>query len=372
MAKAHGCMDKEDANAYKVSARATEICPSTTSVMPAIPSIWPTPIAIPVATPMPKLPRGPPAKQEWPRDPSRVNSLPNRSNSSDRQKNPMLMSALTTSDISLTNVLTMVQKEGYLKEPAPQMREAAPAKDNKKSRSRSPLPLSRQDNQPSEPSHKGVINTISGSPTIGNQPSEPSHKGVINTISGSPTIGWSSNNAQKRYAKRALRVNQGDKRMKAAKPISFGGTDLQGVKMPHDDPILIIAAIDSYQVKHIIIDTRSSVDILGPLIGFSDHSLLPEGMITLPLIVKEYPRQATIQVQFLVMDLKSAHNVIIGRIALHLLRTIPSTYHQMVKFPTPNGVEVTRSNQQEAKSYYMLSIKGKGAQDAMPIKKAYL
>ncbi|XP_020245274.1 uncharacterized protein LOC109823408 [Asparagus officinalis] len=83
----------------------------------------------------------------------------------------------------------------------------------------------------------------------------------------------------------------------------------------------------------------------GPLIGFTDHSLLPEGMITLPLTVGKYPRQATVQVQFLVMDIKSAHNIILGRTALHLLWAIPSTYYQMVKFLTPNRLEKVAEQQ---------------------------
>ncbi|XP_020270857.1 uncharacterized protein LOC109846045 [Asparagus officinalis] len=138
-------------------------------------------------------------------------------------------------------------------------------------------------------------------------------------------------------------------------------------------------------------DTESLVDILyvdtfnqmginkshllpcrGSLIGFTNHSLLPEGMITLPSTIREHPRQTTIQVQFLVIDLKSAHIIILSRTVLHLLRAIPSTYHQMVKFSTPNGVGVAKSNQQEARSYYLLSTKGKGAQDSMPIELACL
>ncbi|XP_020253861.1 uncharacterized protein LOC109830915 [Asparagus officinalis] len=120
------------------------------------------------------------------------------------------------------------------------------------------------------------------------------------------------------------------------------------------------------------IDKSCLLPYRGPLIKFTGHSLLLEGMITLPLTIGEYPRQTTVKMQFLIMNLKSAHNVILGRTALHLLWAIPSTYHQMVKFLTPNGVGVPRSNQREARSYYLLSTKGKGVQDALPIEKAYL
>ncbi|XP_020249681.1 uncharacterized protein LOC109827133 [Asparagus officinalis] len=179
--------------------------------------------------------------------------------------------------------------------------------------------------------------------------------------------------------------------MRIEELISFTDDDLQGVEMPHDDPLVITTVINGYQVKRIMVDTGSSVGVLytsafnqmgidkshllpcrGPLVGFTSHALIPEGMITLPFILGEYPRQITIQIQFLVMDLKSAHNVILGRIALHLLQAIPSTYHQIIKFLTPNGVGVARSNQREVRSCYLLSIKGKGVQDTMSIEKTYL
>ncbi|XP_020262483.1 uncharacterized protein LOC109838447 [Asparagus officinalis] len=72
------------------------------------------------------------------------------------------------------------------------------------------------------------------------------------------------------------------------------------------------------------------------------------------------------------MNLKSAHNVILGWTALHLLQAIPSTYHQIIKFLTPNGVGIARGNQKEARSCYLLSIKGKGVQCTMSIEKTCL
>ncbi|XP_020243326.1 uncharacterized protein LOC109821557 [Asparagus officinalis] len=300
MAKAYGCMDMEDARDYKASARFVETSTSITSATTTIPIISSTLEIVPMVAPMPELARNYPARKEWPRD-------------------------LLRDQDHLTNECRILKRDiknlierGYLKNFASRWdcREANSPRADKRPRSWLPHPQPQQDSRPPELCHKGVINTISD--------------GL--------TIGGSSNNARKRYAKRALQVDQNSKRTKAEELISFGDADMQGVVTPHDDPIVISTAIDGYQKKQIMINTGSSVDILyvstfnqmgidksrllpyrGPLVGFTKHSLLPKGMITLLLIVGEYPRQAIFQVQFLVMDLKSAHNVILSRTALHLL-----------------------------------------------------
>lgn len=51
---------------------------------------------------------------------------------------------------------------------------------------------------------------------------------------------------------------------------------------------------------------------------------------------------------FLVVDVPSTYNAIIGRRWLHKMKSISSTYHQMIKYPGADGIECIRGNQKAA------------------------
>ncbi|XP_062151978.1 uncharacterized protein LOC133860372 [Alnus glutinosa] len=62
-------------------------------------------------------------------------------------------------------------------------------------------------------------------------------------------------------------------------------------------------------------------------------------------------------VKFLVVDRVSAYNAIIGRTTLNNLKTVTSTPHLSMKFPTEEGVGVVKGDQKEARRCYNLSLK---------------
>ena len=94
-----------------------------------------------------------------------------------------------------------------------------------------------------------------------------------------------------------------------------------------------------------------------PIYGFTGDSVVPVGVITLPLTVGEFPKESYVIVDFLVIDRPSAFNVVLGRPSLRALKTITSIYHLLMKFPTPNGVGQVRRNQEEARRYYNQAIR---------------
>ncbi|XP_064975045.1 uncharacterized protein LOC135618071 [Musa acuminata AAA Group] len=116
-------------------------------------------------------------------------------------------------------------------------------------------------------------------------------------------------------------------------------------------------------MRRIMVDTGSSADILyldafqklglvkgnmspmcSALIGFTGDSISPLGAITLPLTLGVPPRSKTVMTIFLVIDLPTAYNAILGRPTLNKVRAVVSTYYQTIKFPTYAGVgEVTGS-----------------------------
>ena len=124
-------------------------------------------------------------------------------------------------------------------------------------------------------------------------------------------------------------------------------------------------------LHRILVDNGSSIDILyyqafqkiglkdidfrpfpNPIYGFTRDSVTPMGVITLPVIVGEYPRESCVMADFLVIDQPSAFNKMLGRPSLRALKAITSIYHILMKFPTPNEVEQVRGNQEEARRCY--------------------
>ena len=64
----------------------------------------------------------------------------------------------------------------------------------------------------------------------------------------------------------------------------------------------------------------------------------PLGVVTLPVMIGDYPQQITKDVSFLVVDCSSAYNAILGQPTFNLWKAVTSTYHLMIKFPTEYGM----------------------------------
>ncbi|RWW05882.1 hypothetical protein BHE74_00045140 [Ensete ventricosum] len=140
----------------------------------------------------------------------------------------------------------------------------------------------------------------------------------------------------------------------------------------HDYALVVTAHIANARVRRIMIDTGSSIDILyldafhklgmtnrdlipmtSTLTGFTGDAITPVGVVTLPVTFGNEPRTKTLMVHFMVVDLPSVYNVIIGWLTLNViirqLRAIVSTYHRNMKFPTSAGSGETKSDPQESR-----------------------
>ena len=71
-----------------------------------------------------------------------------------------------------------------------------------------------------------------------------------------------------------------------------------------------------------------------PLFGFSGQAMHPRGIIT----SQDDAGPVHLDVEFLVVDVPSPYNAIMGRTWIHRIRAVPSTYHQRIRFPTSKGV----------------------------------
>nr|XP_009418168.1 PREDICTED: uncharacterized protein LOC103998421 [Musa acuminata subsp. malaccensis] len=122
----------------------------------------------------------------------------------------------------------------------------------------------------------------------------------------------------------------------------------------NDDALVITARIANAQVRRIMIDTGSSADVLYfdafqklglarealepmtlALTEFTGNSISPSGAVTLPLTLGVPLRSKTVMSTFLVVDLPTAYNAILGCPTLNKVRAVVSTYHQKGEVPDP-------------------------------------
>uniref|UniRef100_A0A803NRP0 Uncharacterized protein n=1 Tax=Cannabis sativa TaxID=3483 RepID=A0A803NRP0_CANSA len=90
--------------------------------------------------------------------------------------------------------------------------------------------------------------------------------------------------------------------------------------------------------------------------GFSGANNAPCGKIKLPLNIGTAPIQTTIMAMFIVVDVKSLYNVMLGRLALYELRAISSVYYLSIKFPITAGISCLLRNQGTARECYNASL----------------
>ena len=143
----------------------------------------------------------------------------------------------------------------------------------------------------------------------------------------------------------------------------FSEEDAKGVNQPHDDPLVIMLIIEGFNIRRILVDNGSSVNIIylsafqqlkldpgrlslfdSPLVSFNGDQVYPKGIVTLTVTVGTHLRQLTCQLDFLVVDYPSSYNVIIGRPTLNHWKAAMSTSCLKVKFPTKNGMSKVKED----------------------------
>ena len=156
--------------------------------------------------------------------------------------------------------------------------------------------------------------------------------------------------------------------------VTFKAMDKSDLFSPHHDALVISLHIANCLTKRILIDNGSSCNILfnsalremqvdesklshrtTTLTGFSGEQKSTLGEIVLPV----YAQGVNLYINFLVLDCRSPYNAIMGRPWIHEMRAIPSTYHQMIKFPTKWGVREIKGEQRAARECYQNSMKKK-------------
>ena len=145
--------------------------------------------------------------------------------------------------------------------------------------------------------------------------------GEIRVIIGGSSTGQSSK-SKKAYLKVVQSVQLSGQLPRARsmdeQAITFTDEDAKRIHHPHDDVIVITLLIVNYTTRRVLVDNRSSTDILyypafqhmrlgqdqlhpvnSPLVGFGGMKVQPVGTVTLSVVVGAYPQQVTRDMNFL-------------------------------------------------------------------------
>ncbi|XP_026383981.1 uncharacterized protein LOC113279501 [Papaver somniferum] len=191
----------------------------------------------------------------------------------------------------------------------------------------------------------------------------PEGNRTLNTISCSETAGPSlTAQIGKRLRKRfedycelykidGVEVDEHEHCMDA--PIVFDAEDIEEDMEDRNDPLVLTLHVAGCNIRKILIDGGSSVSVLFydtfkwmevndeqlmssyyTIYGFNGAATKPLGDIVLQ--VDAGPMK--VDTRFSVVDAPSPYNAIIDHRWVHKLKGVAATYHQYLRFPTPQGV----------------------------------
>ncbi|XP_050241037.1 uncharacterized protein LOC126689922 [Quercus robur] len=143
-------------------------------------------------------------------------------------------------------------------------------------------------------------------------------------------------------------------RMSTTPLIGFTEEDKQGTIQPHDDALVVTLRIGGYDVKRVLVDQVSAVEVMypdlykglnlkqedlspydSPLVSFEGKVVIPRGMIRLPVQTDS----EVVEVNFIVVDAYSPYTAIVARPWLHALGAVSLTLHQKVKYPSGGQIK---------------------------------
>ncbi|XP_070034350.1 uncharacterized protein [Nicotiana tomentosiformis] len=150
----------------------------------------------------------------------------------------------------------------------------------------------------------------------------------------------------------------------------FTDEDADGLLLPHNDTLVIYLNVLNFKIKRVLVDLRRSVNIVQwrvldqvkltgrfvpttkLLAGFNLASMTTRGDILLLTDSKGITKMAF----FEVVDGDMGYNIILGRPWLYEMKDVPLTYHQLLKFPTPEGINQVRGDQPAARDMNAISV----------------
>ncbi|XP_062114425.1 uncharacterized protein LOC133825511 [Humulus lupulus] len=194
-------------------------------------------------------------------------------------------------------------------------------------------------------------------------PRPPTHEWTVNVIIGGSEVSGVTHSAAKRHARQTNWIkgeSSGTKKNAInllAQTISFSTTESNRLLNPHHDALVIALYIANYLTKRILIDNGSSANILflSALreMGIDESKIIKKTTI---LIGFSGEQKNTLGVnlctRFQVVNSLYAYNMILGQPWIHEMEAFPSTYHQVLRFPTKWGVKEIKGQEKDSRACY--------------------
>ena len=154
--------------------------------------------------------------------------------------------------------------------------------------------------------------------------------------------------------------------------MGFSDEDKIGIIHPNDDALVITLRIGGYNVKRVMVDQGSVVEIMypdlykgpslrvedlmsysSPLVSFEGKVIIPKGQIRLSVQIGS----ETVGVDFIVVDAYSPYTAIVARPWLNTLGAVSSTLHQKIKYPSKGQIEEILGDQVMARQCMVAAIR---------------
>ena len=153
--------------------------------------------------------------------------------------------------------------------------------------------------------------------------------------------------------------------------LGFSDEDMIGTIQLHDDALVVTLRISGYDVRRVMVDQGSAVDVMypdlykglglkpenlttynSPLVSFERRLVTPKGLIRLPV----QAGTDVVEVDFIVVDVFSPYIAIMARPWLHTLKAVSFTLHQKVKYPSGDQVLEIIGDQAAARQCLVAAI----------------
>nr|XP_009794827.1 PREDICTED: uncharacterized protein LOC104241578 [Nicotiana sylvestris] len=146
----------------------------------------------------------------------------------------------------------------------------------------------------------------------------------------------------------------------------FSEEDLEAMIELHNNALVISFLLNNTRIKRVLVDPGSSANIIilevveqlgllnqvalipRVLHGFNMTGEVTKGEITLPIDTSGVIQNT----EFQVIDGNMRYNALPGRPWIHSMRAVSSTLHQVIKFPTRDGITTIHGEQHVAKEMF--------------------
>ncbi|KAG8641015.1 hypothetical protein MANES_13G092480v8 [Manihot esculenta] len=141
----------------------------------------------------------------------------------------------------------------------------------------------------------------------------------------------------------------------------------KAIRFFQNDPLVVNIHLNKYEVRQVLVDTGSFVDLLAlnifnklglnknnlakvsyPLVGLGDTTVTVLGTINLPHVLGDEKQTRELYAKFMVVDIPLTYNVILGRLVLNCHGIVINMHAMCLKLPTPRGLAVFQGKHRSA------------------------